>query len=260
MVIPILILTMDRPIQLRDMIESIEKHTDLSMYRIIICDNGSKQNTLDYLKTLETKYIVNYNGENLLFEGLNIGLKSIDEPYFIISDPDILLNENISTDWPIKMAELLKEQYNCPKIGMALNIDFKEKSILTDKIKLIESPFWCDKVNTLFSEPCYYAMTDTTMCMYRRDTYSYWRKNERLCFDREHGIVDYGYISQDFYNKKYTKKSIRIAGNFTAKHLGWYLDKKYLPDIDEYWQGCNQKIASSLFTMKDMIKEYHGIK
>jgi GT2 family glycosyltransferase len=58
-------------------IESIKKHTGFD-YRLIIVDNGSKQDMIDYLDTLKDEATIIYNGKNLGFgyasnQGARIG-------------------------------------------------------------------------------------------------------------------------------------------------------------------------------------------
>lgn len=259
MKIPILILTLERPIQLRDMIVSIEANTDPSLYRLIICDNNSiHPDMVEYLKELEQKHTVIRNGINMVFEGFNAGLKLVDTDYFILTDPDIMLTDKIPFNWPTLLRDILIERPEIPKVGLALDINFDKDTALTKWIRGCEAEAWRipTKVTTVLDD-CFITNTDTTMCMYRRDTFSYW-KDGPLMFDKAHGIVDFGYLSQDFYNPKYMSKPIRMAGRFTAKHLGWYTDEKYLPNLYQYNSRCHKRISSTLFNSLKMIKAHHA--
>lgn len=242
-------LTHNRPTMCKDTIESLVALTDINTYELIICDNSSTQlEMIKLLKELETKFVVLRNIENKLFEGLNVGLnyiKNNDIPYFIITDPDIVLNASIPNDWILKMSEILdKTQY--PKIGLALDINFEKETEYTNYIKYGQHSFWKNKVELDFVEDdCYEGLVDTTMAMYRKDTFSYW-KNDNLIFDRNHGIEGGGWISLFQFNEQYKDIPLRIAGRFTAKHIGWWLDKKHLIDFPFYIEHslCNQ-ISSS---------------
>lgn len=249
MKIPILVLTNNRPTMLRDMIESVEKYTEPDTYQIIICDNNTNQKeALDLLDELEEKHIVIRNSDNKTFEGLNPGLarvKEFHDKYFIISDPDLKLKPEMPKDWISKMVEIL-DKTNYPKVGLSLDIDFEEENGWTDHIKHVESHQWKDKVNFDFLDSdCYEGWVDTTMAMYRHDTYTYWQDGS-LRFDRAHGIVDDGWIKFGGYNKKYIDKALRINGKFTCEHLGWWLDRKYLVDFPHYYiQSLAIRISSS---------------
>jgi len=258
--IPIIILTMDRPIQFRDMMEALEARTDMDLVRVVVCDNGSTQpEMIEYLKTLESRHRIIYNGSNMIFKGLNPALETVNEDYFIITDPDIIIGTEISKDWPVKTRELLEEQKDVPKTGLSLDINFQASTPLTNKIRFCEDAFWKSVVSTaVVPDVCYYAMTDTTMCMYRRDTFSFW-DGSSVCFTEGAGIADGRYITQDMYNVKYPRHPIRMAGRFTAKHAGWYVDAKYLPDLEYYKARSNNIVASTIREMYDLIKAHHGI-
>jgi len=85
------------------------------------------------------------------------------------------------------------------------------------------------------SVPCCETLVDTTMALYRSDTYRYWMDGS-LRFDRDHGIIEDGWINPDnaTFNPKYARTSLRVGGHFTAEHLGWFTEKKYLPDFFFY--------------------------
>lgn len=259
--IPIILLTHNRPIQFVDCIESIEKHTDMNNVKIIVCDNGSTQpEMVSALSDVSKRHEVIYNGSNMLFKGFNSGLSRVEGDYFILTDPDILLQEDIPKDWPNLLINILNERRDVPKVGLALYEGYDPSTRLIRMIKQCEKHSW-DKQTNVNSVPdhCYHAATDTTMCMYRRDTYEFW-KDGKLLFDEEHGIVPLNYITQDHYNSKYPSLPIRVAGRFTAIHAGWYIDKKYVPDIEYYRNGCDPIISSTLRLMYDLIKEHHDIK
>jgi len=255
----IIILTLERPIQFRDMIKSIEEYTDPSTYEIVICDNGSSGPVMvEYLRSLESKYKIYYNGENKKFEGLNPALKNLKNDYFIISDSDIMLQSNIPHNWIYSLRRILNEHLDVPKAGFALDINFNKESLLTNKIRSSEREHWAYVAPvTAVPDECFYAKTDTTLCMYRKDTFSYWVDSDKS-FSRSRGLAEEEYIRQDLYNAKYKLDPIRVAGRFAAKHLGWYTDAKYLPDIEAYKEKCDPILASTLRHMTELIKAHHA--
>ena len=73
-------------------IDSIKKNTDFS-YRIIVVDNGSKGDTIQYLKTLEDVKVI-YNNKNYGFGyANNIGLKHSDAKYVCFLNSDTIVTK-----------------------------------------------------------------------------------------------------------------------------------------------------------------------
>ena len=249
MKVPILILSNNRPLMLANMIKSIEAYTDPETYHIIICDNNSTQKEMiELLKKLEKTHTVLRNKSNRVFEGLNIGLKIVKQyhdKYFIISDPDLLLTPAIPKNWVQKMCEIL-DNSTYPKVGLALNIKFAIDNEWVSCIRSSEGKYWQAETKFEFIEDiCYEAPVDTTMALYRYDTFEFWQDGS-LHFDRAHGIEGEGWIGIGHFNKKYKNISLRIAGRFTVEHLGWWIDKKYFVDFPYYYQNSEAcKISSS---------------
>jgi len=260
-IIPIIILSRNRPDQLRDMVDSIEARTEPGTYKIIICDNDSQcLKTKKLLHDLGSKHVVIRNKSNNGFEGFNDGLKEVDTDFFVLSDPDIKLNNNMPLDWPKIMIKCLNH-VNVPKVGLALKIDYPESKI-QKRVFACESNHWKELYKFPFIEDqCYLAPLDTTFSMYRRDTFLYWKPEETLCFKKNKGLVGPGYISQDYYNRKYyafdgkivsgAHVCIRMGGRFEAEHLGWNFEGKYTDEIKEYSSTSNIYLASTAKWMKD---------
>ena len=240
---PIIILTKERPLQLRDMIESIENVTE-NPY-IIICDNGSIQpEMVDLLKNIGERHSVVYNKENLGFFGLNIGLAMVDTPYFVMSDPDIIMNPETPHNWQDIFIRVLHD-YPCPKVGLALDVSWLPNTTMGNKIRGWEDGWWKNRVEIPFLDSeAYYACIDTTFAMYRRDTFECW-KDGHLHLSNGNGLVG-NHLSQDDYNRAYSSKPIRIAGKFSAIHTGWDFSEKYASDIEFYKNNCRLEIASTI--------------
>lgn len=264
MKIPILILTKERPLMFRDTVEAVERYTDPSTYEIIICDNASEQpEMVDTLAEMEMRHTVIRNKTNALFEGLNPGLEIVKKrgvKNFIITDPDILITKTIPKNWPIQLIRLL-ESTNYPKVGLALNCFVEQKTPLDKYLYESEQAFWKMPVKQdVLPDPCYEALVDTYMAVYRLDTYDFWEDGS-LCFDRLHGIVGGGWISLKNYNEKYRKNALRVAGRFMAEDLGSWRDPKYLPDLEYYYQNSKAStISSMLMSRLKLIDKTHGTK
>ena len=110
---------------------------------------------------------------------------------FILTDPDLKFNKNVPTNF-IEILSNLSDKYESSKIGLALDICDDEKmyqSIDYFNNKTIcewEKQFWKNKIEDSEYE-LYSASMDTTFCLINK--------------------------------KNINKKSIRVAGNFTAKLL-----------------------------------------
>jgi len=243
---PILILTRDRPDQFLDMVNSILCLTDPDTYRLIICDNASTSpKMVAYLNLLESEgHTIIRNERNLLFEGLNPGLALVDTDFFLISDPDIVLNPKTPFHWILRLKEAL-EAMPMSKIGLALDVNFDYENDFTKGILEIESRYWKETMDIPgINQPCYVAAVDTTMAMYRRDTFEFWDKG--MMFDKDHGITDANQIRQSEYNKRYYIPVARVAGDYTATHTGWDKSGKYAEDQAYYMKTCDAKVASTL--------------
>jgi glycosyltransferase involved in cell wall biosynthesis len=240
---PIILLTLERPIQLKEMIDSIVCFTEKETYEIIICDNGSTQpEMIEYLKSIESKHKVIYNNKNLIFKGFNPALSLVETDFFIMSDPDIVLKEGIPSNWIELMQNFLKE-VNVPKVGVALDLNDIDINAFAPNKKIYDwekSLYKKEKLCKSFPDPYYEVMTDTTLCMYRRDTFDYWNVNSKPqieIFDRRN------IISQNRYNNKYLKNPARIGGRFVSRHLGWRMatDDKYKLDWEYYREAIKNK-------------------
>lgn len=261
---PFIILTKERPKMFMAMVESIWQRTDPESYNLIICDNGSSQTEMKrILDSLEKKGVtVIRNKGNYLFEGLNSGLQKIRQSqskYFIMSDPDIKLCADMPRDWIAMFAKIL-DRSNYPKVGCALDISFDLNSKYRHKIHKVEKGYWTKEMSfDWLDAPCYEAMIDTTLAMYRRDTYKCWSTGE-LEFGKGKGINRDGWINME-YNKKYGPLPLRVAGKYTCEHLGWWLDPQYLTDLKYYYYfSRGPEISSCLANYRNLIEEELGVR
>jgi hypothetical protein len=150
---------------------------------------------------------------------------------FVISDPDIGFNPNLPTDF-LTVMENVSEELKCMRVGFALDIDMdgvdhNMHDIMFHFTGLTmyqwEERFWQDKVGeTKYGDPIYSAPIDTTFC-----------------------FINKKYDVGDYYNP-----AVRIGGNFTAQHYGWYNTPPipsedhefYLSRIPEHWSETGNAI------------------
>jgi len=192
---------------------------------IILLDNHSNFPALfEYYKAIKkelgdkiTVRLLDKNYGHTVYLKLKHTLPDI----YILSDPDLEMNKNM----PVNFAEILlglSNQYKSYKVGAALSIvdhvDFIDCPNYTEGQSIYdwESQFWKTKIDNSMYE-LYEADTDTTFCL---------------------------------VNNNYKGNRIRVAGNFTVKHLPWYKDYiKNTTPADEiaHWKK-NNKSSSILFT------------
>ena len=115
------------------------------------------------------------------------------------SDSDIELNPNTPGGFVEKMIEIA-EKYNKLKVGLALRIDDLPTTRYGLYVKKEEQKFWYKEV----ADCIYEADVDTTFSIIK--------------------------VGQPFQYQ-----ALRIAGDFTARHIPWYLDYDNLTEEEIYY-------------------------
>jgi len=155
-----------------------------------------------------------------------ITLKHILPDIYILSDPDLQLNENLPDNF-VEILYNLSNKYKIYKIGFALDLSDKEHFLQCENYSMNTSiynwelQFWQNKIDNDEYE-LYSASIDTTFCL----------------------------VNTKYFAGDYLTPAIRIAGNFTTKHLPWYKDyiKNNIPKEEiEIWRK-NNKSSSILFS------------
>lgn len=221
--IPIVTIAYNNYFFIKNFIEQIEKYENT----IIIIDNKSTYPRL--LKYYEYLKEVYENKIRVIFMDKNYGhtvYRNIKLPdIYILSDPDLELNKNLPNNY-IEVLLKISEKYKSHKTGFALKLDYENfitnNNFHTTKYKW-EKKYWVNNIPDNTYE-MYYADIDTTFCL---------------------------------VNNKYSTSStnnIRIAGDFTCRHLPWYKDyiKQHITREElEYWTTNN--ISSSIIQFSDNI-------
>jgi hypothetical protein len=198
----------------------VEDLLDRGSTNIIIIDNESSyEPLLEWYKTLPENIKVHYGpnyGHHALFQsGV---LDDIKDEWCFYSDADIQLNENMPNDYQQIMWDLANS-YNYRKVGLALQIDdLPDHYMLKEQVIRNESPWWIKKV----IENVYRADTDTTFCLIKKCDQ----------FD-----------------------SLRIAGDFTAKHMPWYLDLDNLSEEEQYYHDNLGDRALTQYSKQHKLKK-----
>jgi len=212
--------------------------------QIIIMDNLSTDaETIQFLRDKEDSVKVIYNDTN---NGPRVNTSCNQHVYdkmpdkFILTDPDLEFNENLPSNF-IEILSELSDKYNSHKIGFALRIDdfedmFPSKTYafcailrLHQNIYEWESKFWTKKLPDENFE-LYEADIDTTFALVNKK------------------------ISPGFH--------IRVAGNFMARHLPWYINKHDILNIDEKCKlyRSQSKISTISKTSWEYLKDMTHIK
>lgn len=122
-----------------------------------------------------------------------------EEPWIVYSDSDIELNPNAPPDFVNILIEKA-DKYNFTKAGLALSIENLPDNSYANFYKDWEAKFWHNEL-----EPNVFdAQVDTTFCIVK-----------------PHSTIQY--------------KALRVAGNFTAKHVPWYVQWDNLDDEEKYY-------------------------
>lgn len=187
---------------------------------IIIIDNESTYPPLlEWYKQIpnEVKVLYHYNeGHLALFSTGLVG--RIEEDWCFYTDSDIQLNPNMPKDYQQIMLDYgLK--YGIDKISLALQIDdLPDHYMFKQQVIRNEGRWWLDEV-----EPnVFRADTDTTFSL----------------------------------NKKVDQfQSLRIAGDFTSKHMPWYLDLDNIDEEEQYYlDHCSDRKLTQ-YTKQHKIKK-----
>jgi hypothetical protein len=204
---------------------------------IIILNNASTcEDTIGYLKKLGSGgsgagvAIINNIGNfgPWIAADNNNHIYDILPDKFVLTDPDLKLNANIPSNF-IDILATLSDKYKTTKIGLALDITDCDQFYPTAEymanlsIYDWEKRFWKNKIDDPDYE-LYQADIDTTFCLInKRNLYS------------TAGI------------------QIRVAGDFTAKHIPWYIDNEIYNMYDNYAACIN---TTHISTIARIVKPY----
>lgn len=221
--IPVVVIAYNNFTFVRSFVQQLQRITN----KVILFDNASTYPPLlayydDIQRELGDKIEIRRMTAN---HGHDVWKSHLDTlpPVFGLSDPDLELNPAMPDDC-LDQFLAISHKYRQRKVGSAIDISEPEKLIPTrtyaggeQSIYEWEQQMWRmvipDNTYTL-----YFAGIDTTFC-----------------------IVNTVY--QDVLIKPHTVGNIRVAGNFTCKHLPWYTDylKNNIPAEElAYWRQGNR--------------------
>jgi hypothetical protein len=179
-----------------------------NIYNFVLCDNGSTYpEMVDYLEEMSkfhhVLYLPSNPGPRVFADNIEF-LRDMPE-IFIVTDPDLIFNENLPDTFISDMLTVL-DSYSYAKVGMALEI-FKENksSKFFDKswVHGNESKYFNEQVGKMQDDsPIFIAPIDTTFALHSKD---------RILSNYSHGKQD-----------SYVLPSLRIGGNYSCEHMGWW--------------------------------------
>jgi glycosyltransferase involved in cell wall biosynthesis len=198
---PVLIPTFNNPTFLENTLEQLYSN---GLENVCIIDNGSRfKPMIDLIEKVASWHrvitLIDNPGPHYTITRKEI-LASLPK-FFIYTDPDLEFNPNLPSNF-ISTLKRLSEEHKVGKVGFALEID-NIQEMRDTKIKIAEKEFliwewekqfWKHKVLQEYSNDVFYADIDTTFALY----------------------------NQDFYHPEINSGALRVAGDFTAKHLPWY--------------------------------------
>lgn len=201
--IPVIIINYNRLADLEKLVSFLLKRKHKN---IVVVDNGSTYPPLlEYYEKIKNKVtikIMNYNYGHLVFWRNPELYKEYSNGYHIVTDFDIIPNEELPENYVGQLISILNTHKHVTKVGFALRIDDLPK----ERLGVIpwEQPFWDNPIG----KDLYRAAIDTTFALYP---------------------PKYKFSFGTFYN------AIRVGGNFTARHGGFYIVDTNLSEEDIYY-------------------------
>lgn len=216
--IPVIIINFNQLYYLRQLIDFL---LERQFQHIVIVDNNSDypplmQYYLEMKNRISVEYMENNYGHMVFFREKSLQQK-YGRGYFFLTDADILPNPMLPTDFAQKMLKHLDHYFKgITKVGFALDIsDIPDHYPLKNKVLEWEGQFWKMEV-----EPqIYKSSVDTTFALYKP-----------------------GY--PDNFNDNTFLQGIRLAGNFTAKHGGWYVNPENFTEENLYFINSVSKSST----------------
>lgn len=206
--IPIIIVNYNQLESIRNLINTLTKR---GFYNIVIIDNKSTYpELLEYYDEIKdnvniTLHRLNENlGHMVLWLKKDI-LNLYSNGYFVLTDPDIMIENDVPNDFMTIFIKLLNKHIEVRKVGFSLKIDdIPEFYPNREKVINWEKQFWETKVENGH----FLAKIDTTFALYR---------------------PTFIYDSNGFESAVRTKKP------YITKHLGWYINYSDLTEEQKFY-------------------------
>lgn len=221
--IPVIIINFNQLYYLKQLINFLQKR---KFENIVIIDNKSDYPPLlEYYQTIDKEVTIermsgNF-GHKVFFENEELQQK-YGKGYFVLTDPDIVPNEKLPNNFMSEMISKMDQYHNkVTKVGFALDIEtIPDYFPLKEKVIKWEKKFWKDRLE----DNVYKAYVDTTFALYKP------------------------YYPMKFNNLPFLE-GIRIGGDYTALHGGWYMDpQNYTEEYLHYIKSVDKSSSWKLNT------------
>src|SRR5690606_8906139 len=222
---PVIIINFNQLDNLKNLVDFLLKR---DMENIVIVDNKSDypplleyyDNFADNRKVSVERMSENF-GHMVFFESAYLQSK-YGQGYYFLTDADILPNENLPSNFiEIMFGIMDKYIHKILKVGFALDLDsIPNHYPLKSKVVNWEKKFW----KVPLEADVYYADIDTTFALYKPLYPTKFKVKE-----------------SKFY------KAIRLAGNFTSKHMGWYINPNQLTEEQMHYMKTSSSSNSWKF-------------
>ncbi|MFV0183317.1 glycosyltransferase family 2 protein [Empedobacter falsenii] len=210
LLIPIIIINFNQLYYLKQLVSFL---CNRGFQNIIILDNQSTYKPLlDYYKEIENSVTIekmDYNGGHDIFFTNKELQRKYAKGYYVLTDPDIVPNENLPENFMKDLIEKLDFYFKrVTKVGFALKIDdVPDYFPFKEKVLKWEAKYWNHQVEN----DCFLNYIDTTFALYKP-------------------MYPMFFTNIDFYS------GIRMGGNYIAKHGGWYKNPHNLSEEEVFYQ------------------------
>jgi hypothetical protein len=122
----------------------------LKQQLLILNNDSNDRDTIEYLKNIDIKIIHNKNNGPHINEQCNKHIYDQLPQKFILTDPDLELNNDLPIDFINTLSEI-SEQYQCSNVGFALDLSDKElflEGVYCGGVNIYnwEKNFWNNKI------------------------------------------------------------------------------------------------------------------
>lgn len=193
---------------------------ELGIDNFVVSDNNSTYPEMTkWLDDISQNFRVLHLGHNL---GPRIyserGIVEYMPDYFIVTDPDLIFNKNLPKTFINDFMDVITF-YDYAKIGFAMDIwgEASEKFFNANAVRFWEGRYWETPVAKMQDGSIIYqAPIDTTFALHNKNS---------LMKQLNSGQVTF------------SANSLRVAGNYTCEHMGWW-EKQPLTDEEyEYYKS-----------------------
>ena len=200
--IPVLVACRDRLTPLLSLVAWLER---AGCQRILLIDNDSVYPPLlEYFdETPHTVIKLRANVGPTHFWDHGIVSGNVRNERYIVTDPDVVPDDDCPLDAIDRFGELLDRYPNCVKVGFGLRIDdLPNRYRHADAVRAYEGAFWKDELEN----GVYSAAIDTTFSLYHQGVSEYLRS-----------------------------PAIRTGFPYVARHLPWYADLSHPTNEEAYY-------------------------